>query len=611
MIWLLLACAEQDPAPGDTASDPRDIEVGALVDGPLNPFPSAELVGDDGRLAFPEGLLPKKEGGTDMDVTRLNWRDGFSRVQPALARLPVAVDAASLPGIDAIGVGGSVRIVDLDAGEEVPCFAELDAYPDAAEDGGQALIVRPMAAMDVGHRVAVVVTDAVTSGGAPLALPQWAEAKEADAHYAELEAELNALGIDGVALAWDFPVGDGTAIARGIAGQVRIPEAYAFARVVDADTEPGVLPAGVWKKIEGTYTVQNWLADDTVFEIGDDGLPEELDTAEAYLYVHVPESVRGAPAGTVPVVVFGHGILAEPGYYLDSEDDASRVIELSSRMGAIFVGTTWRGLTRDDQDEAVFVANDFGRFPELTDKMAQGVANNLALVRLLHEGALLDAPELAAADGQPLADRSRLYWYGISLGSIEGAVTLAQQDTIEHAVLHVGGSAWSTMLERSSNWPVFEYLVVQGIPSAWDRQVLYATSQLLWDGVDPASYVDDLRGRGFLWQESIGDDQVPNMTTELLMRSVGVPLATPSATAPYGLDTVALSTTAPALVQFDPELGMPAPENRPSGETGAHTVPRTWEGALKQTVGFFAAGAEGQVAHYCGSGPCSASSPGE
>lgn len=610
MIWLLLACAEDGPATGDTASG-TPAPVGALVDGPLNPFPSAELVGDDGRLAFPEGLLPKKEGGTDMDVTRLNWRTGFSRVQPAIARLPVAVDAASLPGLDAIGTGGSVRIVDLDTGLEVPCFAELDAYPDAAEDGRQALIVRPMAAMDVGHRVAVVITDAVTSGGAPLSLPQWADAKANDAHYAELEGDLNALGTDGVALAWDFPVGDGTAITRSLAGQVQTPDAYAFTRVVDVDTEPGALPAGVWKKIEGSYTVQSWLAEDTVFELADVPLPVDQGTAEATLYVHVPESVRGAPAGTVPVVVFGHGILAEPGYYLDSDDDTSRVIELSNRMGAIFVGTTWRGLTRTDQDEAIFVANDFGRFPELTDKLAQGVANNLALVKLLDEGALLDAPELAAADGQPLADRSRLYWYGISLGAIEGAVTLAQQTRIEHAVLHVGGSAWSTMLERSSNWPTFEYLVVQGIPDPYDRQVLYATSQLLWDGVDPASYVDDLRGRGFLWQESIGDEQVPNLTTELLMRSVGVPLATPSATAPYGLDAVALPTTAPAMVQFDPELGLPPAENRPAQESGAHTGPRTWEGALQQTAGFFAAGAEGRVEHFCGSGPCSASSPGQ
>lgn len=608
MILLLLAACE---GPAKDSAAPRDVEVGALGAGPLNPFPSMELVGDDGMLAFPEGLLPRAEEGAEWDVTRLNGRDGFSPVQPSVAMLPVPIDEASLSGQDGVGIGGSVRIVDLTTGTEVPCFAELDAHPDAVDDGARALVVRPMQAVPVGHRVAVVVTDAVTSGGAPLALDAWAEAKAAQGHYAELEAELVALGHDGVALAWDFPVGDGTTITRGLAARVEVPPAYTFTRIADADAGTETLPPGVWKKIEGSYTVTNWLVDDTVFALGADGLPEAQGTTEAYLYVHVPDAMRGAAAGTVPVVVFGHGILSDPGDYLDEDDDPSAVIALSERMGAIFVATVWRGLTKTDQAEAIGVARDFGRFPELTDKLAQGVANNLALIRLVDEGDLLDAPELAAADGAPLADRSRLYWYGISLGSIEGAVTLANQDRIAHAVLHVGGADWSTMLERSSNWPTFEYLVADTVADPWDRQVLYAASQLHWDNVDPASYTEDLAGRSILWQEAIGDDQVPNITTELLARTLGLPLGTPSATTPYGLQTAALPGTAPMLVQYDPELGMPAATNRPADVTGAHHEPRLWEGCIAQTATFFTAGAEGAVVHYCGSGPCTASNTGE
>jgi hypothetical protein len=599
-LLFLVACA----GGGDSAA-PEVPAVGALVAGPLNPFPSVELV-TDSRVAVPDGLLPQVPGGTAMDVSRLNWREGFSRVQTSVARLPVAIDEGSLSGAAGGGYGRSVRMYDLDAGVEIPCFAELDAHPDALSSGDRSLLVRPLLAMTPGNRVAVVVTDEVTSSGAPLELPEWAAAKAADAHYATLEADLEALGVGGIALAWDFPVGDGTAAVREIAAGVGVPAAYTFDRVRDADTEPeGNLPPGIWKRIEGSFTADNWLVDDRVFDAVE-GVPTHQGAAEVDLYAYIPDSVRDAAPGTAPVLLFGHGILSDPDDYLDDDADDSAVIDVANRLGAIVVATVWRGLTARDQVDTVEMASDFGRFPELTDRLSQGVGNTLALIRLVDEGSLLDDDVF---EGK--ADRTRIYWYGISLGSIEGAVTLANQSRIEHAVLHVGGSAWSTMLERSSNWTTFEVLVARGIEDPWERQVLYATSQLLWDPVDPASYVEDLRGRTFLWQEAIGDDQVPNMTTELLARSVGVPLATPAATAPFGLETVAMPTTAPALTQFDPERGLPADSNRPAEVTYAHGTPRSWEGCRAQTLAFFDVTAEGQVIHFCGDGPCTATQPGE
>jgi hypothetical protein len=318
---------------------------------------------------------------------------------------------------------------------------------------------------------------------------------------------------------------------------------------------------------------------------------------EAYLFVHIPESVRKAPEGSVPVLVFGHGILSDPDNYLADTDDTSHVIELADRLGVIVVATTWRGLTTDDLLHAVGVSTDFGRFNEVTDMLTQGVGNTLSLIRLTRDGGLLDDPFF---EGR--ADRSHVWYYGISLGAIEGMVTLANQDELELAVLHVGGSDWSTMLERSSNWPPFEQGVSRTMPDAWDRQVAYAASQLWWDAVDPASYADDLRGRGFLWHESIHDQQVPNLTSELFYRSAGVPLATPLVTAPPGIDTLPLPAAGPIFVQFDPQVAAPEAANRPAADTGAHEAPRTWEGTTLQTMHYFTSG--GEVAHYCGGAAC-------
>ena len=109
-------------------------------------------------------------------------------------------------------------------------------------------------------------------------------------------------------------------------------------------------------------------------------------------------------------------------------------------------------MTYTDILTAVNVGNDLARIPELSNKLAQGVANNVALTRLILEGDLLDDPVF-----QGVADTSQVFYYGISLGGIQGATMMANNPYIEHGVLHVGGGVWSTLLERSSHWPPLKH----------------------------------------------------------------------------------------------------------------------------------------------------------
>ena len=585
-------------------SDTSGAPDGLLDQGKLGPFPNADLI-VDGHVALPEGL---PAAVTPWDVSRVAWRTGFSPVQVSVAKLwdIAEIDPATLPAQAELGIGGTVRIVDLTDGSEIPCFAELDAFPDAVAAGERALLVRPMQAMTPGHTVAVVITDGVrTAEGSAFPHATWDRAVAALPHYAALAESLRALGIEGVALAWDFPISDGTAQLRTMTADVAVPTTYSLDRVRTADTpEDGAVPVGTWKNAEGTFTAANWLVDDQSLELDGEGMPIVQGQGEMEVYVHIPESARSAAPGSVPVVLFGHGILSSPERYLNDADDPSGVVALSNQMNAIVVATVWRGLTYDDLLHAVTVSNDFGRFHELTDMLAQGVSNTLALEELIAAGPLLDD---AIFEGK--ADRSNILYYGISLGAIEGAVTLANQSRIDHAVLHVGGSSWSTMLERSSDWPAFEQGIARTIPDAADRQVLYALMQLYWDAVDPVSYAADLEGRNILFQEAIGDNQVPNISSEVLWRSMGVPLAAPFANQPYGFTTTTLPAFGPVVVQYDPELGMPAEENRPAADTGAHNAPRLWPGCASQTA--HALRNDGEVVHYCGDSVCSAENTGE
>lgn len=597
LLIALLACADKsqpDPAPKD----------------PMWPFPSAHLV-QDGRLALPEGGVPA--GDTPFPVDRLSWRSGFSVVQTALIDPGVALDPDTLPGLDEVGAPGSVQLWDLDGGAPLRCFAELDAYPD---QDAPTLIVRPLEPMPDGHRIAVVVTQQVTdTDGQPMPSPAWFDAllrgdpvEGLDAswgdHYQDLVAELEDLGVADIALAFDFPVADASAPLRAVVDAVGVPPAWEFRDVDDADTDDEV-PDGAWIQLSGSFTTDSWLADDLAFVADDQGLPAPQGTAEADLFVHIPESARGAAPGTVPVWQFGHGIFSSPEDYLAQPDDPSGVVDLADRAGAILIATTWRGLTSSDLSVPVFVGADPGRFPELTDKLAQGVANNVALSRLILEGGLLDDPALMG-----LADPGDLKYYGISLGGIEGSVLVALSQHISHAVAHVPGSTWSTMLERSSNWTSFEPLVMDSLDEPADRQLLYAATQLLWDPVDPASYAADLQGRSLLLQESIGDEQVPNMTTESMARGMGAVLLEPAVYAVEGLSAGAAPLAGPALSQFDPQTALPPESNRPAPVTGAHGDPRVWEGAKLQTMRFLDPLDPGVVEHYCGADPCAADNDG-
>ena len=586
---LLLGCATSD----DSGSDAG---VGALGLGRQNPFPSMELVGADGHLALEVGDLPVKEGGTAWDFAAFAARTGFSVVQPSVVRFPQEIDATSIGGQAAIGTDGSVRMIDLDSGDPVDCFAEIDAATDYPSGTTTTLVVRPMRALTPGHRVAVVVTSAVTSGGAPLDVPKPA------GRYAELRDELAALGETDVVVAWDFPVASGTALlTNSLAATSGTPAAHTITRTWEAggESEP---PPGLWRLAEGSFTTTELLIEGTHMELSADRVPTVQGERQAYLMVAIPDSVKDAAPGTVPILVFGHGIMSEPDDYLGKDDDPNGVISVANHLGAIVVATKWTGLTGADRLHAIEVADDFARFDEIPEMLAQGVSDTVALMHAVRDGELLDDPAFAG-----LGDPSHIYYYGISLGGIEGAVTMANQDVLDKGVLHVGGAAWATMLERSAQWPPFDVVMTRDFDDPWDRQVLYAASQMLWDPVDPASYAEKLAQGTWLWQESVGDEQVPNLTTELLMRSAGLPVALPSVNTPTDLATVALPTTGAVMVQFDPEQPLPVAANRPGELTGAHSIPRLFPGAQEQTIHFLTTG---EIAQYCGETPCSASNPG-
>ncbi|MBI5489761.1 MAG: hypothetical protein HY905_20675 [Deltaproteobacteria bacterium] len=636
---LLASCSG-----GDTPYDGPP--VGLLDDSPLLPFPSIHLMAEDPssatgwRVAIPEGLLPVSDEGTPLDLVRFNHRDGFSTAQPLVLVLPDAdIDPASLPGeTDVAGsleAGASVKLIDVETGERVPLFAELDLAPEAVSPATRAMIIRPMRALEFAtHYAVVLTTDVRLRGGGNLQpLPRFAALRDGrsphkglDAwlpHYDELLDALERHGVPraSMALAWDFWTASDESIHRGFqtvlaATREDIPDDPDFepvftAEIEDAVTNPDINPH-VLRRVRGSFSIVNFIGPDRMFEYDADGLPvAQSERLDVKFLVVVPKSAETAEAGTFSVLIYGHGLMDSPEWPLGDDRDGDSVQRLADEMHWIVIGTEWRGLSNEpshdwslDEVDAAEAAVDFGKFPLVTDRLQQGVANALALPRLMRSQ-FRNADFLQAPGGGSLVDPDRMLYYGISLGGIEGATFVANSELVDVGIFHVPGGAWTTMLERSSNWDDYDTVARMWTPSAVDRQVLYAATQDLWDPVDPITHITRLRDKTVLWQESIGDAQVSNLATEMMARSVGVPLLQPSVTHPCCIDEAAapLPAGSSALMQYDPGCGRPDPGNRPAVDNHAHSAVRNLDETLDQIRAFFEPGAEGTIIHPC-TGPC-------
>jgi hypothetical protein len=601
--------------------------------------------GADCRILIEQGLLDLGSSG-ELNLSPVLRRDGFSVANTVVWDSGQALDPDAFPGVANAGTsldpGGAIQLWDLDAGVRLPFFAELDAYPDLADDE-RVLLIRPLAAMGFERRIGVVLTDElVLLDGTPATSPEdfrlIRDSKLGSgldprliAHYDDLLDRFESLGLgrDRVTFAWDFRTGSKDNILAPLSRVVdamreALPLSAAFVPEVEfsqiLDSSAGDSPTGnLWREVRGALSLPHFLWDYSGedepsesdhdhgwFVLDEGGLPVERAMAPAYFTLVVPGSLTQASAGSAPVIIFGHGIFSNPQRYLAAAGDPNSTMALCDRLGAICIGTEWRGLTLRDTPDALRAAMDLSRFPLVTDKLHQGVANQLAMARLMKSD-FVNSSFLQAADGSgSLVDPERMYYFGISLGGIEGATFMANSQVVDTGVLHVPGAIWTTMLERSVNWGDFEEFVTQTQPDASSRQFVYAALQLYWDPVDPISHADSFGGRNILWQISRGDEQVPNFTAEALVRSAGLPLAEPNIWDVFGLSSL-LADSGPgqsALFQWD--SGIPAPDNvnrPPAAETGAHTSIRHLDEMMQQVESYFEAGLEGQISDPC-AGPC-------
>jgi hypothetical protein len=231
----------------------------------------------------------------------------------------------------------------------------------------------------------------------------------------------------------------------------------------------------------------------------------------------------------------------------------------------------------------------------------------MVLVRTMRGRIALD-PALTLG-GKPLADPSKLTYYGASLGGIMGTSFMAYGPDVTRGVLHVPGGFWSTLFERSSNWREAKLIMAAPYPDLLDGHILMALTQMQFDFSDPATVAPYVLNKPFpgvpskqlLFQMAVGDAQVPNVATEMMARTMGVPLLAPSVVQVDGVSAVA-GPLSSALTAWDIHAAPLPPDTNetPTRDNAAHTQIARIPALEQQIVDFFNSG---QIANSC-NGPC-------
>ena len=625
------ACASHaPPVPAD------DNPLGTTLD--VLPYPSSLYERADAssptgvRVDLASGAMPLRDTGEAFDPTTLNLRTGWAAALTLLWAAPGGVDPTTLVGHEQIDQSvqpdASTVIVDMTTGDRIAHFAEVDAN-ETADFDHQAVYLRPAQRLTGGHRYAVGIrTSVVARDGKPIARTPGFQAvlddraighARLDAARPRLRAAVDALEAAGVpradlVVAWDFTVADdAAAIADPLAARDAMLAAngtlganMTYAITSDLGTING--DPRIARRLEIDFTTAEIAAPGLDgFHRDGSGNVIAQGTMTAHAYVMVPPCATAAtPAG---ILLYGHGFFGS----LQELRDVEYLRDLSQHGCYVVAGTAWIGMTQDDLADAFMAINDLNLGTHYGERIWQGIANMIALEQLLRGP--LAAQVLVDAQGRSVVDAGRLVYLGISQGSILGSTFVAYDPFVTRGVLHVGGANWSLMFERSNHWSVFgaplkgSYGTKHLLDAVIMEQVLEMGLEIE-DGATIAGIaVPGTPTKSYLLHASNGDAQVPNLSTELQARSLGLTLLTPSVRTPFGLAEGASSDRALVIVDEHPTPMPPDDNTTFNYDNDAHENPRRRDAIQQMMLDFFSTGIATNTcagACDCSAGNCGA-----
>jgi hypothetical protein len=565
-------------------------------------------------------------------------------------------------------------LIDADTGERVLHFLELDARAEG-NPARQALILRPGKSLTPGHRYIVAMRSLVDPNGQPvepevsfdavrsLRPTSIAAVRDQTAYlwthvFPVLFTREGVLPWD-LVLAFDFVVQSEDQLTRqalAMRDQAYVwLEAQRVAMVPgDPSTQPFTVDAVtdfdcslpdqlVARRIEGTFESPLFLTGDHtanpngvyVHTVNANDIPVPNGITNPDYTIGLPCTLVNAPPGAEPArpLTLGHGLFGRGESMIDGIESLAALSD--EEFNYIAGATDWRGLSALDlfwvAGQIIGVGNSqLNNFPAFPDRLRQGMLQTLVLTRMMKDGIFNNDPAFAI-DGQPAfpGPGEEAFYYGISLGGIMGTWLAALTPDVSHFSVDVPALNFSFLLQRSTQFIVFEALLSSiGLVDPMQTLLGLGLQHELWVSAEPAGYArhitsNPLPGSGDPKQMLISvawlDKQISNQASEILARTLEVPSLSSSlaqgfvgipdvfAPVPSAMvvwDTGSFDILDPAQEPFIPPLAnqIPSPVCDPHG--ARPTIPAS----VDQLLLFLQPG--GLVEDTC-DGICDAGTPGE
>lgn len=603
----------------------------------LLPYPSSVFTRDDAtsptglRVDLTAALFPVNVDGTTFDPVRLNRKDGFSPATQIVAFFPDRLDGASLPPLknpDASTAKGSATVLlDMETGEPVPHFAEVDAQA-TKEDDRQSLLIRPMQRLENGRRYAVAITKTLKTleGKTPAPPEGFANILAGTAHsergkrqaarMPEITAALAKAGVpeDSLLVAWDFVTAtEASDIGALLSMREQMIAAFSKEKLgYTIDKVEDDFSVRALRRVTGTFEAPKFISQtkldvaDATLTFDEEGNPVRDGTLTAPFTLILP---RAAESGPVKLLVFGHGFLGTGEGELGGTG-GSYVQDFLDDKGFAAIATDWSGLSAyegidpEGSSAAALAVKDMNHLHWISDRLMQATINVSTLAHIAPEIAKDPALDVNAA---PSIDASRVDYYGISLGGVMGSVVMGVSPDLQRGVLNVGAASWTTLLQRSTNWTLFKLILDGSYQDRLDQQEIVCVLQQYLDPSDGMSWakrysLDPLMGspsKNVLLQIGVGDLQVSNVASEMFARTARFPLLESSPVTVWGMppETGPLPS---ALAIYDTKEEDQPPEGNMNGnvtsKNAAHATIRMLPAAMEQIDHFLR---QGEVIATC------------
>jgi hypothetical protein len=527
------------------------------------------------RVKLPAGAMPVDTAGQRISAAPYDRNDGFS---------PGSVVIVHVPGLDNAGaftktgaapltnIGASLKksqpIVVLDAsnGQRQAVWSELDANATTPQTTN--LMIHGAKMWLAGHTYVVVLRNLKTSGGGLIKAPSWFEKlrdgkklpkneRSQAGVYKKIFKSLKKAKIaqnKTLYQAWEFTV----ASRQNLTGRLLAIRNNAFAQLGDTNLADGTVqgnapaftvtssgpapsgaPAGM-REVKGTFTVPCYLVTcgataTTGFHYSSskpDATPTQIPGNQAAPTFDCIIPASATPLTPARISLYGHGLLGS-----QSEVEAGNVEDMANEHNMVFCATDWWGLAQGDIPGDVNALKNLNLFPNVIDRLQQGVLNFMFLGRAMlnSKGFVSNAAfELA---GQPVIETSNLYYDGNSQGGIEGGLLTAVEPDVRRAVLGVTGIDYGgLLLLRSTDFAEYAALIFPSYPDASMHPVLLDLMDQLWDRGEPDGYAQwmtthplpDTPSHTVLMQIAYGDFQVSMYSGATEARTIGASVYEPA-----------------------------------------------------------------------------------